>query len=230
MVKLTINMKNKLVKPHLALIIATGSVWGMTEFLFGLGLQKCATLYTGAILTGLAFFWISFTWSVTRSIVPVIMIVAIAVAFKLLDALLLPVAWNHGSVINPMFAFVTQMVAFVLLISLFRKVFSKGPIYRSLLGAGAAIIAVAIFPLVKFATGVPACLYASTNTPLVYHTAPVAIVLSMITVPLGYLAATFYLKVIREKNPVLQHSFLHRIWSPAVMIGCLLLIALFRIL
>ncbi|RPI46054.1 MAG: hypothetical protein EHM46_01035 [Bacteroidetes bacterium] len=223
-------MKKIRINPHLAIILATGSVWGMTEFLFGLGLQKCATLYTGAILTGIAFFWISFTWSVTRSIIPVLMITAIAITFKLFDAILLPVAWNHGSILNPIFAFLMQITGFILLISLFGSRFTKGSLDRVLLGAGAAAIAVALFPLVRFATGVPACLYAATNIPLVYHTAPVAIGITMITVPLGYFAAASYLKMIREKNTNLQHSFAYRFWSPAVIIGCLLVIILFRII
>lgn len=222
-------MDKKLIKPCLGVVLAAGSVWGLTEFAFGLGLQKCATLYTGAILTGLAFFWISFTWSVTRSILSVLMIMAIAMAFKMLDALLLNVAWNHGSILNPMFAFFTQIVAFVILISFFSRSFRKGHRSRILFGAGAAALAVALFPLVRFATGIPACLYAATSIPLVYYTAPVAIGLTMITVPLGYLAAGYYRKMIPAGNLVLRKP-LYRFLSPAVMIGCLLAITLFRIL
>lgn len=223
-------MEKNRIRPFLGIILAVGSVWGMTEFVFGLGLQKCATLYTGSILTGLAFFWISFTWSITGRILPVVMIVAIAMAFKLLDAVLLPVAWNHGSILNPMFAFFTQMVGFVLLTALFSQRFRRSHLNRVLLGAGAAVTAVALFPLVKFATGVPACLYASTHIPLVYYTAPLAIGLSMITVPLGYLAAGPILNMIRDEKPLLQNGTLYRFWSPAITIGCLLIIVLFRIL
>ena len=109
-------MNRNAIKSNLGIIMAIGSVWGLTEFAFGLGLQKCATLYTGAILTGLAFFWLSFVWSLTRSIVPVLIIVGIAMIFKWLDALLLQVAWNHGSIVNPIFAFLTIMLGYVVLI------------------------------------------------------------------------------------------------------------------
>ena len=51
-------MNRNTIKSNLGIIVVIGSVWGLTEFAFGLGLQKCATLYTGAILTGLAFFWL----------------------------------------------------------------------------------------------------------------------------------------------------------------------------
>lgn len=224
------NMKNPAVRNSLGLILAIGSVWGLTEFAFGMGLQKCATLYTGAILTGIAFFWLSFIWSITRKIVPILIIVGIAVLFKFLDALLLPVAWNHGSILNPIFAFFTLMLGFLLLSTLFRKGFSKNLLSRVMVGAGAALVATALFPLVKFASGTPACLYAATNIPLVIYTAPVAIIISMFTVPLGFTAARWYTGSILENQARHPVSLLARLWSPAVVICCLLIITLIRII
>ena len=148
-------------KSNIGIIMAIGSIWGLTEFAFGLGLQKCATLATGAILTGLAFFWLSFIWSITRHIIPILILVGIVVLFKWLDALLLPVAWNHGSIVNPIWAFLTVMMGFILLITLFRKRFPKTLMSRIMVGAGAATIACALFPLAKFITGSPACMYAA---------------------------------------------------------------------
>ena len=159
-------MKTTAVRNNLGLIVAIGSVWGLTEFAFGMGLQKCATLYTGAILTGIAFFWLSFIWSITRKVLPILIIVGIAMLFKFMDALLLPVAWNHGSILNPIFAFFTLMLGFLLFSSLFRKGFSSTLLSRVMVGAGAAVVATALFPLVKFATGTPACLYLNTHFPL----------------------------------------------------------------
>ena len=46
---------------------------------------------------------------------------------------------------------------------------------------------------------------------------PVAIAISMITVPLGYLAALWYTGKSREENR-LQPSLLSRLWSPVVHI------------
>jgi hypothetical protein len=223
-------MNKNAIKSNLGIIIAIGSVWGFTEFAFGLGLQKCATLYTGAILTGLAFFWLSMVWSITRSIIPVLVIVGIAMLFKWLDALLLHVAWNHGSIVNPIYAFFTIMVGFMLLMLLFRKRFSKNLFNRILVGAGGAVIACALFPLAKFTTGIPACTYASTNIPLIIYTAPVAIILSMITVPLGFRAAIWYTEKIQAINSEGSGSLLARLWSPAVVICCLLIITLVRII
>ncbi|MCK4879033.1 MAG: hypothetical protein KAS82_00185 [Bacteroidales bacterium] len=222
-------MTTSTVKSNLGIIVVVGSVWGLTEFAAGMGLQKCATLFTGAILTGVAFFWVSFIWSITRKLLPVLIIAGMAILFKLLDALLLPVAWNHGSILNPAYAFVTILFGFSLLILLFKNQFSTRLINRILLGAGAAIIVTAMFPLVRFATGSAACFYASTNIPLAVYTAPVAIVISMITVPLGYLAAGWYTGKIREENRI-QTSLLSRLWSPAVLICSILIITLIRII
>ncbi len=177
----------------------------------------------------MAFFWVSFIWSVTRKLLPVLIIVGMAILFKLLDALLLPVAWNHGSILNPAYAFVTSLVGFSLLILLFKNQFSSKVRNRILLGAGAAIIATAMFPLVRFATGSAACFYASTNIPLAVYTAPVVIVISMITVPLGYRTALWYTGQSRDENRI-QPSFLSRLWSPAVLVCCILIITLIRII
>ena len=222
-------MNNPAIKNNLGIILAVGSVWGLTEFAFGMGLQKCATLYTGAILTGISFFWLSFIWSLTKKPLPILIVVGMVVLFKMLDAVLLPVAWNHGSILNPVYAFFTIMLGFSLLISLFKKRFQTKLKNRILLGAGAAIIATALFPLVKFASGTPACLYAATSIPFAIHTAPVAILLSMVTVPLGFKAATWYSGAVGENLLAHSSSFAARFWSPAVVVCCLIIVTLIRI-
>jgi len=223
-------MNNPSIKTNLGIILAVGSVWGLSEFAFGMGLQKCATLYTGAILTGVAFFWLSFIWSLTRKLLPILIIVGMVVLFKMLDAVLLPVAWNHGSILNPVYAFFTIMLAFSLLISLFKKRFQAKLVNRVLLGAGAAVIATALFPLVKFASGTPACLYAATSIPLAIYTAPVAILLSMVTVPLGFKAAAWYSGAVGENLLAHSSSFAARFWPPAVVVCCLIIVTLIRII
>ena len=92
-------MTTSTVKSNLGIIVVVWSVWGLTEFAAGIGLQKCAALFTGAILTGMAFFRVSFIWSITRKLLPV------------------------------------------------KNQFSTRLINRILLGAGAAIIVTAMFPL-----------------------------------------------------------------------------------
>jgi hypothetical protein len=219
-------MEREKINSNLGIILAAGAIWGLVEFGAGMGLQKCATLITGAVLTGLSFFWFSFIWTAVRRVIPIIMIVIIAMLFKWLDAWLLDVAWNHGSVLNPMFAFFTAMIGFLVFIFLFRQGFSKLLWMRILVGSGAALIAVCLFPLAKFATGIPACTFASTNIPLAIYTAPVTILISMVTVPLGYRAALWY----RSLDPDQSPAWLHRIWSPAVLAGCVLIMILVRVI
>ncbi len=206
------------IRSNLGIIAAIGAIWGLTEFSFGLGLQKCATLYTGAVLTGLSFFWISFVWSLTRKILPVLILVAIVVLFRMFDAVLLPAAWNHGSILNPVWAFLTIMLGFILLSSLFKKQFTARLMNRVFVGAGAAIVAIALFPLAKF------------NIPLAIYTAPVAIILSTITVPLGYRVSLWYSREFQGESSGRPTTILTRLWSPAVVICCLLIITLARIL
>jgi hypothetical protein len=46
-------------------------------------------------------------------------------------------------------------------------------------------LAVNLFPLVKYATGIPACVFPQTGYPLSLYYAPVAVFLSGLTLPLG---------------------------------------------
>lgn len=223
-------MDKKKISSSFGIILAAGSVWGLVEFGAGLGLQKCATLITGAVLTGLSFFWLSFIWSTVRRLVPILIIVCIAMLFKWLDALLLQVAWNHGSVLNPMFAFFTAMIGFIVFIGLFRKRFSQNLLTRILVGGGAALAAMCLFPLVKFATGSAACTYAATNIPLSVYTAPIAMVIAMFTVPLGYRAAAWYQSEDRRISQTRPSTILSRLWSPAVFIACVVIIVMVRII
>jgi hypothetical protein len=223
-------MKRQNIHSGFGIILAVGSAWGLVEFGAGLGLQKCATLMTGAILTGLSFFWLSLIWTVSKRLVPVLMIMAIAMAFKWLDAMLLHVSWNHGSVLNPMFAFFTAMAGFIILIAQFKKGFLKSLINRILIGGGAAIIATAMFPLVKFATGIPACTYAATNIPLAIYTAPVAILIAIITVPLGYKAAIWLNDEARKGDPVRPATLISRLWSPALFVASVIIIIAVRMI
>ena len=58
----------------------------------------------------------------------------------------------------------------------------------------------------------------------------VAIILSMITVPLGFRVATWYSGKTQDVNNVRSGSILARFWSPAVVLCCLLIITLVRII
>jgi len=159
-----------------------------------------------------------------------LIIVLVAMMFKWLDAWLLHIAWNHGSVLNPMFAFITALAGFVILTGIFGKRFSQQLKYRILAGGGAALIATSLFPFVKFVTATPACTFAATNIPLALYTAPVAILLSMVTVPLGFGAALWYNRIGQNRRSFQPYSVYWRILSPLVIIGCVLVIVLVRII
>jgi hypothetical protein len=223
-------MDRKNISTSFGIILAIGSLWGLTEFGAGMGLQKCATLITGALLTGFSFFWLSFIWGATRRLFPVVLIVIIAMLFKWMDALLLQVAWNHGSVLNPMFAFLTAMVGFILLIALFRNQFARSFRSRILVGGSAALLAMCMFPLVKFITGTPACTYAATQIPLAIYTAPIAVVLAMIMVPLGFRVASWYHDKNRRTYRIQISPVFNRLWSPAVFIVCVIIMIVVRII
>jgi hypothetical protein len=214
-------MVRKNIRNNLGVIFAAGSVWGLIEFGAGMGLQKCATLFTGAILTGLAFFWFSFIWSLTRRILPLLILVAIAMLFKWLDALLLQVAWNHGSILNPMFAFFTGMAGFVVAITLFRQRLLHSQRIRILAGGTAALLATFMFPLVKFVSGTPACLSSFASLPVSIVTSPVAIVISMIMVPLGFLAARWFERQEPAITRVAAMEVLIRMWPAAICAVCI---------
>src|SRR4030065_519775 len=53
-------------------------------------------------------------------------------------------------------------------------------------GAGGVLLVLNLFPLVRFATGIPACVYPGTGYPLSLYYAPIAVGLSFLTVPLGF--------------------------------------------
>ena len=212
------------------IILATGAIWGLVEFGVGMGLQQCAALYTGAILTGLSFFWLSFIRSLTRKVAPLLVIAGIAMLLKWLDAWLLHVAWNHGSVLNPMFAFLTALAGFALFSYLFRNGYAGKLRFRVMTGAGAALIAVLLFPLVKFVTGTPACYYGTTGIPMVFYASPVSIAISMVTVPLGHWVAKRVERVISNASSDTSHTVPGALWSPAVCALCILIVVLARVL
>ncbi len=221
-------MEKSTLKFQLGLAVILGSVWGLSEAALGMGLKACASSVSGSLMTGVALFFIALGWAATRRWFVPLLIVLIASFFKLFDALILSLPIIHGAIGNPIFAFWLEGLAFVLLIVVFSR---QGFVKRSsrmLLGGGSAMIAVGLFPLVKFATAVPACVYPGTAVPLSVMFAPVAIILSTMTVPLG-----FYLveRLIAdpETGPVLKNKTLRYLVSPATLIICLVLVLLFRL-
>jgi hypothetical protein len=169
-------------------VLALGALWGVAEAGLGMGLRQCAAQVSGALMTGAALFFMAAGRRLAGRATAVAVMVGTAAVFKLFDALLLGLPVRHGAVANPIFAFVVEGTAFLAVIALFRRELAEKHLGRGLLGGLTALIAVNAFPLVKFATGIPACVVPGTAYPLSLYYAPIAIGVSLLTVPLGWLA------------------------------------------
>jgi hypothetical protein len=141
-------------------------------------------------MTGAALFFLAAAWSLSPRIRTGAVMVAVAAGFKLVDALLLGLPVLHGAVGNPMFAIVMEGAAFALIIGVVSKPIAARPAGQGLSGGLAALVAVNLFPLVKYATGVAPCV-TGTSYPLSLYYAPIAVGLSFLTVPLGLRAGAF---------------------------------------
>jgi len=223
-------MEKTILRSHLGVAIILGSVWGFAEAALGMGLRSCAALVSGSLMTGVALFFISAGWVATRRFFVLILVVLIACFFKLFDALLLSLPVKHGAIANPIFALLMEGLAFIILVALFNKNRWQKKSARVLLGGGAALIAISLFPLVKFATGIPACVFPGTLVPLSIFFSPVAVALSAFTVPLGFLAGEKIRSTAVNFEMVIKRKTLRDLLSPATLVLCMVLLALFRLI
>lgn len=221
-------MDKKLTGHHLGIVVMLGAVWGLSEAALGMGLRSCASAMSGSIMTGVALFFIAACWVISRSWKGVALLVVIATLFKLFDALLLSLPVLHGAVANPIFAFVMEGVAFLIIVSLVKDRLSKNTASQALTGGLSALVAVNLFPLVKFATGIPACVAAGTGYPLSLYYAYIAVALSLVTVPLGIMIGTKVKSLESGLGKALGTRKYPFIASPATVIFCLLIVLLIR--
>jgi len=216
-------------KHSIGILIALGSLWGLCEAGLGMGLRSCAAMISGSIMTGVALFFMAAGWIVTRRIWGVFLMVTMAAFFKMFDALLLSLPLNHGAIGNPIFAFLMEAAALVLVLMLLREKLSLKPAGQAMIGGLAAVLAVNLFPLVKYATGVPACVAPGTGYPLSLYYAHFAVLISMITVPLGF-AAGKKISVFLSRPIVIPGKWrLEQLLSPVSLILSLLAIMLIRL-
>jgi len=166
-------------------IIALGAVWGLAECALGAGLQACAKSMSGSLMTGVALFFIAAAWASSKKVLDVGLLVGIAVLFKMFDAALLGLPIGSGAVANPAFAFILEGAAFLAVAVLLGRSRGGRTSGRIMIGGAGAFLGVAAFPLVGFVTGNAACLAAGTTIPLAWYYGPLAIALSLLTVPLG---------------------------------------------
>jgi hypothetical protein len=217
-------------KSDLGIALILGSVWGFAEAALGFGLQRCAAMVSGSLMTGVALFFIAAGWAATRRFYVPALIVLSACLFKLFDAVLLNLTIRSGAVANPIFAFLTEGLAIIVLIAILTDKRLTKRYSRALLGAGAALIAVCLFPLVKYATGIPACLYAETSIPLSIFFGPVAMAVSAITVPLAFPAGEKIRAVAAGYETFAKQKVFRYMVTPATVVLCLVLIVILRII
>lgn len=220
-------------------IILLGSAWGLAECGLGAGLKACASSISGSVMTAVALFFVAAAWvsgqetslrgggespgkalslDRRRKAANVMLLVAVATLFKMFDALLLGLPLRSGAIANPVFAFVLEGAGFLVVGTFLARLLKPSLGRRIFWGGASALIAVSAFPLVKFATGIPACVMPGSTVPLAWIYAPLAVGLSMLTVPLGFKAA--------EKAPGLTARPSWQI--PAAVILCLALMTVVR--
>ena len=217
-------------KSYIGIVVMLGAVWGLSEAALGMWLRSCASFMSGSIMTGIALFFIAASWILTRRVLGVALLLAIACLFKMFDALLLSLPIQHGAVGNPICAFLMEGLAFLVLISIFAEKQKHRTGRQAILGGMSALLAVNLFPLVKFSTGIPACVYPGTTTPLSLYYAPLAVILSCVTVPLGFWAAAKIMTLETKLQEAHRIKKLRLIVSPATLLLCLVIITLIRLI
>lgn len=222
-------MSRNILKHHLGIVVMLGAVWGLSEAALGMGLRSCASFVSGSLMTGVALFFITASWVVSRRILGVALLILITTLFKMFDAFLLSLPVLHGAVANPIFAFIMEGVAFLVLIAIINEKTKHKIAGQAILGGMAALLAVNLFPLVKYVTGIPACVFPGTGYPLSLYYAPLAIFLSLVTVPLGFWAGAQLVAIKAKFKEATLGRKLKYLVSPATLILCLAIIVLIRL-
>lgn len=219
-------MNKKSPKFYAGVIIALGAVWGLSEAGLGMWLKSCASSVSGSLMTGFALVFIASSWIIAKHALGVVLLVVTASCFKLFDAFLLSLPIRHGAIANPIFAFMLEGAAFLVCVALLKKMLFNKRTGQGLLGGAAALGAVGLFPLVKFVTGIPACVVPGTSVPLSIFYAPLAIFLSLFTVPLGFWLGEKLEKVFLAEDRIPRfNAFI----SPLALILCLVIVTLIRL-
>jgi hypothetical protein len=165
-------------------VLVLGGLWGLSEAALGMYLRQCASTVSGSVMTGAALFFLAAAWAVSPRVKTTAAMVGVAAGFKLFDAMLLGLPVLHGAIGNPVFAIVMEGAAFLLIVGVIRGSLAGKVHGQGVMGGLGALVAVNLFPLVKYATGVAPCV-TGTSYPLSLYYAPIAVALSALTVPLG---------------------------------------------
>jgi hypothetical protein len=223
------NMQNKTPRSYWGLVIMLGAVWGLSEAAVGMYLKRCASHVSGSLMTGAALLFIAASWIISKRILGVALLVMTASLIKMFDALLLGYPILHGAIANPIFAFITEGTVFILLVMILRDGLTQKPTGQALTGGMAALLAANVFPLVRFATGIPACVVPGTGYPLSLYYVHYAVLISLVTVPAGMWIGTKIDRFAVESSNIKIASKINTILSPATLAVCLIIVALMRL-
>ncbi len=202
---------------NLWFVLIAGSLWGMMEATAGVALRgSCARLLSGSLLMGGMMFFGAFTFAGTRKKWLVLVLPLFAAAFKLYSALLLSLPIISGAIINPIYAFITEAIALFAILVILNPALLEKMYGRVILGGMSALLAANFFPAVRLFTGIPACVLPGTKFPLALWGAPVAVLVSMVTVPAGFLLADALSRV-RVPSPALRR---HGAWACSMLLVC----------
>ncbi|MFB3896233.1 MAG: hypothetical protein ACE14V_08020 [bacterium] len=210
-------------KSQLPILIALGSIWGLMETGMGAYLKGvCAYMTTGSIMTAVALGFFATSFAYSRKIWSLAFVFIIAALFKSIDAYLLHIPIMSGAIANPIFGFFTEGLAFLFIFAILSGSLKSKRYGQSIWGGTAALVAINLFPLVKFATGIPACVYPNTQYPTALYFAPIAIGLSLLTCPIGI--------IVGEKLSALETKtapqFIHFPANSAAVLSLLALITM----
>jgi hypothetical protein len=202
-------MANSNFKSQLPILLALGAIWGFMETGMGAYLKGvCSYMTTGSIMTGIALGFFAASFAYSRKIWSVAIVFIVAAIFKTLDAMLLHLPIMSGAIANPIFGFLTEGLAFLFILAILNESLKSKRYGQAIWGGTAALVAVNLFPLVKFATGITACVYPGTQYPTALYFAPIAIGLSLLTCPIGF--------AVGEKLALFQSApTRHRLLIPA---------------
>jgi hypothetical protein len=181
-------------------------------------------------MTGFALLFIAASWIVSRRILGVALLIGVASLIKMFDAFLLGYPILHGAIANPIFAFITEGAAFVVVVILIKERLTQRGLGQAFMGGMAALMAANMFPLVKFATGIPACVVPGTVFPLSLYHIHYAVLLSLVTVPAGFWIGSQIGTVAARIPDSRAVKRLNQVLSPAILLGCLIIVALIRLI
>lgn len=211
-------------------VLALGSLWGLSEAAGGMYLRGvCARFITGSVMTGLAIFFMATAFFYSRKTFHLLVLLLLAIGFKLLDAFLLKLPVLHGAIGNPIFAFYTEIFAFMVMLRILKPDFIGKPVGAVILGASSALLAVSLFPLVRFTTGVPACVVPGTKIPLSLYYSPIAVGLSAFSCCLGMFVGKKMAGLQEQAFSGLPHARLVPLLIRSTPVLCLALLFLIRL-